>query len=216
LPAADILNTATINFNIFQHIYSGIQGGSVTKLSSEQVTAILQSWHGGDQEALNKLAPIVYDELHRIARKYMRNESAENTLLTTDLVHEAYIRLINASQIDWHDRTHFFAISAKIMRQILVDHARTRNCVRRGDGIKLLSLDKALNLVHTADPNFIKLDDALAFLEELDPKMAQVVELRFFGGLTLEETAEVMEICRDTVKREWRLAKAWLLREMKA
>jgi RNA polymerase sigma-70 factor, ECF subfamily len=187
----------------------------MTKLSSEQVTILLKSWHGGDDEALNELAPIVYDELHRIARKYIRNESPGNTLQTTALMNEAFIRLMNASQIEWHDRTHFFALSAKIMRQILVDHARSRNYGKHGGGLQKLSLNDSLNLSQTSNPDFIKLDDALAALGEVDPRMAQVVELRFFGGLTVEETAEVMKISKDTVKRDWRLAKAWLLRQMK-
>ena len=186
-----------------------------TMLSSEQVSLLLGSWHDGDPEALNKLIPIVYDELHRIARKYMRNEMVGNTLQTTALVNEAYIRLMSAKHIDWHDRTHFFAISARIMRQILVDFARSRNYEKRSGGFHKVSLDGVLNLRQASDPNFIKLDEALTALCDLDPRMSQVVEFRFFGGLTVEETAEVMKISKDTVKREWRLAKAWLLREMK-
>ena len=192
-----------------------MQGECVTKLSSEQVSILLRSWHDGDPEALNKLVPIVYDELHRIARKHMRNEMAGNMLQTTALVNEAYIRLMNANQIEWHDRTHFFAISARIMRQILVDFARSRNYEKRSGGFHKVSLDGVLNLRQASDPNFIKLDESLTALCDLDPRMAQVVEFRFFGGLTVEETAEVMKISKDMVKRDWRLAKAWILRQMK-
>ncbi len=183
--------------------------------SAKEISALLHAWHGGDQTALDKLMPLVYDELRRLAHRYMRRERADHILQTTDLVSEAYLRLIDAQEIEWKDRMHFFAISAGLMRRILVDFARSRGYKKRGGNRQKLSLDGTLSIPHTPDPDLVKLDDALTALSALDPRKARVVELRFFGGLSVDETAEVLEISSETVKRDWRMARTWLLCELR-
>ncbi len=186
----------------------------MTRSSPREVSLLLQAWRGGDQGALGKLTPLVYGELHRLAHYYMTRERPDHTLQTTALVHEAFIRLVDASRIDWQDRTHFFAISANLMRRILVDWARSRGYRKRGGRARRVSLDEATLISPAPDTGLVQLNDALEKLEEFDPRKAKVVELRFFGGLNLDETAQVLKVSRDTVKRDWSLAKTWLLCEM--
>jgi RNA polymerase sigma factor (TIGR02999 family) len=180
------------------------------------VSKLLRAWSDGDQNALERLTPIVYDELHRLARRYMRRERPGQTLQTTALVNEAYMRLVDYKRMQWQDRAHFFAVSAQLMRRILVERARRRN-LKRGGGAPHVSLDETAVVGNRAeDPggNLVALDDALNTLARLDPRKVQVVEMRFFGGLTLEETAEVLKVSPVTVRRDLRTAKAWLFREL--
>jgi RNA polymerase sigma-70 factor, ECF subfamily len=181
------------------------------------VSTLLRAWSDGDQSALERLTPIVYNELHRLARRYMRRERPGNTLQTTALVNEAYMRLVDYKRMQWQDRAHFFAVSSQLMRRILVERARRRN-LKRGGGAPHVSLDDAVvaDGNRTVDPggNLVALDDALNALALLDPRKVQVVEMRFFGGLTLEETAEVLRVSAITVRRDLRTAKAWLFREL--
>jgi RNA polymerase sigma-70 factor (ECF subfamily) len=186
----------------------------VTRSSPREVSLLLRAWRDGDQAALDRLMPLVQGELHRLAHCYMARERPDHTLQTTALVNEAYVRLIGANRIDWRDRAHFFAISSNLMRRILVDCARSRGYQKRGGEMKKVSLDQALFVSPEQHPDLVKLDDALKALAEFDPRQAKIVELRFFGGLDLDETAEVLQVSRDTVKRDWRLAKVWLLCEM--
>jgi RNA polymerase sigma-70 factor (ECF subfamily) len=200
---------------ISQNQFSSISGGSVTPRSSIQdVSNLLRAWRGGDKAALDELIPRVYKELHRLAHLYMRRERAGHNLQTTALVNEAYIRLIDAREVDWQDRAHFFAISSNLMRRILVDFARTSGYQKRGGKAKKVTLDEDLVISPEPNADIIKLDDALRALSEFDPRKAKVVEMRFFGGLSVEETAEVLKVSPDTVKRDWRLAKVWLLNEL--
>jgi RNA polymerase sigma-70 factor, ECF subfamily len=185
----------------------------VAQSSPKEVSVLLQSWRLGDRTALDKLVPLVYDELHRIAHRYIRREPTDHTLQTTALVHEAYLRLVDIKEVEWQHRAHFFAISAKLMRQILVDVARSRRYKKRGGNAKKVSLDKAQFV--SANHNFLEIDEALSALSELDPRKAKVVELRFYGGLSVKDAAEVLGISAETVKRDWRLAKVWLLCELK-
>ncbi len=186
----------------------------MTRPSSHEVSRMLQSWRNGDQSALAELIPLVQGELQRLAHRYMAREHSGQTMPTAALVNEVYIRLVGARQIDWRDRAHFFGVCAKLMRRVLVDAARSRHYQKRGGGLKKVTLDEALCVSPQPDRNLVKLDDALAALASFDPRKAKVVELRFFGGLDLDETAQVLNVSRDTVKREWRLAKVWLLCEM--
>jgi RNA polymerase sigma factor (TIGR02999 family) len=182
--------------------------------TSHAVTGLLLAWGHGEQGALDKLAPLVYAELHRIAHRYMNRERRGHTLQTTELVNEAYLRLIDANQVRWQDRAHFFAISAKLMRRILVDFARSRRYVKRGGGAYKATFDEALLVSPAPGPDLVALDDALEALAVKDARKCRVIELRFFGGLSVEETAEVLKVSIDTVHRDWRLAKAWLARQM--
>jgi RNA polymerase sigma factor (TIGR02999 family) len=182
--------------------------------SSSEVTLLLRAWGEGDVQALDRLAPIVYQELHRIARGYMARERTDHTLQTTALVNEAYVRLVDARQVTWHDRAHFFAVCARAMRRILVDHARSRGYVKRGGGKLHVQFDEAFGMVWSADSNLLELDEALDRLSALDPRKARVIEMRFFGGLSVEETAEALGISPETVMRDWKLARAWLYREL--
>ena len=159
--------------------------------------------------------PLVYDELHRLAAHYMRGERAGHTLQATALVNEAYVRLIQVEQVQWQGRAHFFAMAARIMRRILVDAARSRGYQKRGGGATLLSLDEALVVSNEPGQDLVALDEALTALAAVDARKSQVVEMRFFGGLSLEETAEALHVSRDTVKRDWKMAKLWLLRELR-
>jgi len=179
-------------------------------------TALLLAWGRGDTGALERLVPLVHEELHRLARRYMRHERPGQTLQTTALVNEAYLRLIEVKQVRWQNRAHFFAMSARVMRRILVDAARARGNQRRGGGAPRVSLDQALDVSQQPHQDLAVLDDALQALEVAHPRKGQVVELRFFGGLSVEETAEALHVSPDTVKRDWRFAKLWLLRELRA
>ena len=189
---------------------------SMAGKSQHDVTLLLQDWRQGDQGALERLMPLVYEELRRLAHRYMTRERAGHTLQTTALVNEAYLRLVDASQVPFQNRTHFFAISANLMRRILVDFARKRGYKKRGGDARRVEFDEAFFPSRGRASDLIALDDALNTLAQLDPRKAKVVELRYFGGLTPEETAEVLSVSPDTVFRDWRLAKVWLLRELKA
>jgi len=182
--------------------------------SPQEVTRLLLAWNNGDQAALEQLMPLVYAELRRVARRYMGRERAGHTLQTTALVNEAYLRLIDASQVQWQNRAHFFAVSAQLMRRILVDYARSHNYVKRGGEAHRVSLDEAVVVSAEPAPDLVALDDALKSLAEIDGRKSRVVELRFFGGLSVEETAEVLKISPRTVMSDWSLAKAWLLRAL--
>jgi RNA polymerase sigma factor (TIGR02999 family) len=174
------------------------------------VTQLLLAWNGGDPAALDQLMPIVYDELHRIARQYRRRERDALNLQTTVLVHEAYLRLVDARQVEWQNRAHFFAIAARLIRQILVDYARKRGYQKRGGGVRHVEFDESRIGGEKPDEDLAVLDEALQALAELDERKSQVVELRFFGGLTEKEVAAVLDVSPETVKRDWRFAKAWL------
>ena len=180
----------------------------------KDVTQLLLAWNRGDQSALEKLIPLVHDELHRLARRYMRRERAGHTLQTTALVNEAYLRLIDADNVHWQNRAHFFAISAQLMRRILVDFARSRNYAKRGGAAHRVSLDEARDLAGERGSDLVALDDALSGLARVDERKSRVVELRFFGGMSVEETAEVLQVSPETIMRDWKFAKVWLLREM--
>ncbi len=183
----------------------------------QEVTQLLQAWCRGDQGALDRLIPLVYDELHRLAHHYMRREPAGHVLQTTALVNEAYVRLVDAGGVEWRNRAHFFAISAKLMRRILVDFARSRRYKKRRISILGAQVDSNRGQISQSQAGLdvVALHDALQDLEAFDPRSGKIVELRFFGGLGVEETAEVLEISPKTVKRDWAAAKAWLLGEMK-
>lgn len=180
--------------------------------SSQEVTQLLLAWSHGDQEALEKLTPLVDQELHRLAHHYMRREHLGHTLQTSALVNEAYLRLIDQQQVHWQNRAHFFGIAAQMMRRILLDHARSHHYAKRGGGVRKVSLDEAAAVSKDRAAELIALDDALYTLEGFDKRKSQLVELRFFGGLSPQETAEVMGISLRTVEREWQKAKAWLHR----
>jgi RNA polymerase sigma factor (TIGR02999 family) len=183
-------------------------------VTPQSVTALLLAWNGGDPVALDALIPIVYKELHRIARRHVAREQSRHPLQTTALVHEAYLRLIDASQIQWQNRAHFFAVSANIMRRILVDYARSQSVEKRGGQLVHISLDSTLEVSSEELPDLISLDDALKSLAVVDPRKSRVVELRFFAGLTAEETACVLDVSVRTVLADWSFAKAWLKREL--
>jgi RNA polymerase sigma factor (TIGR02999 family) len=187
----------------------------VPESASSEISLLLEAWSRGDQSAFERLVPLVYGELHRLAHRYMAREHAGRTLQTTALVNEAYLRLVDANQIQWQNRAHFFAISAQLMRRILVDFARSRGYQKRGGNLHKVSFDEAMTVTPETDPDLIELDDALSTLAAIDPRKAKVVELRFFGGLSVDETAEVLKVSPDTVMRDWRLAKVWLVRELK-
>jgi RNA polymerase sigma-70 factor, ECF subfamily len=182
--------------------------------STQQVTKLLHAWRRGEPAALDELVPLIHQELRRLARRYMFGERAGHTLQTTALVNEAYLRLVNSQQVKWQNRTHFFAISARLMRRILVDSARAHRSKKRGAGISNATLNEGLIKPQEKGADLLALDDALTSLAEADPRKSHVVELRFFGGLSVEETAEVLQVSADTVLRDWKLAKAWLRREI--
>jgi RNA polymerase sigma-70 factor (ECF subfamily) len=181
--------------------------------TTQDVSTLLRAWSGGDQRALDKLTPIVYEELHRLARRYMKRERPGHSLQTTALVNEAYTRLVDYKRMQWQNRAHFFAVSAQLMRRILVDHARRHN-LKRGGGVQHVSLNEAAVVGGGEDMDLVALDDAMNSLARLDPRKVQVVEMRFFGGLSVEETAEVLKVSTVTVKRDWRAARTWLYREL--
>ena len=182
--------------------------------STHQVTDLLLAWGEGDQTALERLVPLVYEELHRLARRHMRSERSGHTLQTTALVNEAYLRLIDSSRVRWQNRAHFFAVAAQLMRRVLVDFARSRHNLKRGGAAHRVTFEQALEVAEERSADFLALDEALDALAALNLRQAQVVELRYFGGLSEAETAEVLKVSVPTVKRDWRLAKVWLLREL--
>jgi RNA polymerase sigma-70 factor (ECF subfamily) len=182
--------------------------------SPRNVTQLLKAWSHGEQEALDRLIPLVYHELHRLAHRYMGRERSAHTLQPTALVHEAYERLIDLKDMSWQNRAHFFAVSAQLMRRILVDYARSRRYSKRGGEWRQIPLTEAVAVFHDRRTDIVSLDDALQALAAFDPRKSRVVELRFFGGLTSKETAEVLNVSQETVLRDWRLAKVWLLRQL--
>ena len=177
------------------------------------ITGLLRAWREGDQSALERLTPIVYAELHRMARRYMQRERPGHSLQTTALVNEAYMRLVDYKRMQWQNRAHFFAVSAQLIRRILIEHARRRN-PKRGGGVRHVSLEDAAVVGGKRTADLVALDDAMKALAELDPRKERVVEMRFFGGLSVEETAEVLNVSPVTVMRDWSTAKAWLYREL--
>jgi RNA polymerase sigma factor (TIGR02999 family) len=183
--------------------------------SSAEVTALLKAWGGGDQAALARLTERVYPELRLMARRYMRNERQSNTLQATGLVHEVYLRLVDVTKIEWRERAQFFAVASQIMRRILVDAARTRGASKRGGGALKVNLDETVCFSTAPNRSILALDSALTAFAEIAPRQAKVVELRYFGGLTEDEIVETMKISQRTVRRDWDLAKAWLLRELR-
>lgn len=182
--------------------------------SRQEVTQLLVAWSNGDQVARDELMSVVYEELHRLAHHYMKRESPGHTLQTSALVNEAFVRLVDQRNVKWQNRAHFFGIAAQMMRRILVDYARQRRYAKRGGGAPTMSLDEALIVSEERSAEVIELHEALEKLVEFDPRKSQIVELRFFGGLNIEETAEVLTVSPGTVMRDWTLAKAWLRREM--
>ena len=183
----------------------GIQG---------DVTQLLVQWKGGDRESLDRLIPLVYKELRLIAQRFLRQENPGHTLQSTALVHEAYLRLIDQSRTNWQNRAHFFGVAATIIRNILVDHARARQAIKRGGAMPTLTLDEAVAQPRKKDLELIAVDDALLNLSHFDPQQSRIVELRFFGGLSIQETSEVLGISESTVKRDWILAKTWIGRAL--
>lgn len=181
---------------------------------NQNITQLLVDWRNGDQEALNQLMPLVYEELRQMANYYMRNERKGHTLQTSALVNEAYLRLVDHENIQWQNRSHFFGLAAQAMRRILVDHARSRNYQKRGGGAEQVSLDEAATLAEDRAAELIALDDALQELAKFDQRKSRIVEMRYFGGLSGEEVAEALGISTATVSRDWETAKAWLLREL--
>ena len=184
-------------------------------LSPSEVTGLLRAWGRGDEEAMQKLMPLVYDQLHAAARRYMAGERAGHTLQTTALIHETYLRLVDIRHVEWQDRAHFLAVCARLMRRILIDFARSRGYQKRGGAAAHVNFDEQLVVSAEPDFNLVALDDALNRLAQVDKRKSKVVELRFFGGLDVKETAEVMKVSADTVMRDWKLAKVWLLRELR-
>jgi len=198
---------------IIHVISSALRRDNLATAPAGEVSRLLRAWSEGDQNALERLTPIVYQELHSLARRYLKRERPGRSLQATALVNEAYIRLVDYRRMQWQNRAHFFAISAQLMRRILVEHARRRN-LKRGGGIVHTSLDEAAVVGRGRAADMVALDDAMTALARLDPRKVQVVELRFFGGLSVEETAEVLKVSPVTVMRDWNTAKAWLYREM--
>jgi len=184
-------------------------------VSSAELTGLLLAWGQGDSDALDRLMPVVHQELRRIAHRHMAGERSDHTLQTTALVNEAYLRLLGSQKVRWQDRAHFFAISAQLMRRILVDYARTRNYQKRGTGVRAVSLVENLDAAPEKGTDLVALDEALEALASADPRKSKVVEMKFFGGLSVDEIAEVLKVSPQTVLRDWKLSKVWLLREMK-
>jgi len=184
-----------------------------SELDAKDISTLLRAWSDGDQSALQGLTPIVYDELRRLAHRYMDCERPGHILQTTALVNEAYMRLVDYKRMHWQNRAHFFAVSAQVMRRILVDHARSHN-VKRGAGVPHVSLEEVAVVSRDRTEDLVALDDAMNALARLDPRKAQIIEMRFFGGLSLEETAEVLKVSPATVRRDWSIAKFWLYREL--
>jgi RNA polymerase sigma factor (TIGR02999 family) len=187
----------------------------VADVPRHDVTRLLVRWKDGDEAALQQLVPIVHEELRRLARRQMAGERPGHTLQPTALVNEAYLRLVNLKQMQWQNRAHFFAMAARLMRRILVDFARSRGYQKRGGGVKQVSFTQALEVAEGQPTDVVALNDALEALADVDERKSLVVELRFFGGLSLEETADVLNVSRETVKRDWKFAKMWLLRHLR-
>ena len=179
-----------------------------------EITQLLAKWREGNQSALDELYPLLYDEMHRLARRYMSRERKGHTLQTTALINEAYVRLVDQKNVPWANRSHFFAISAQIMRRILIDHARRHQYAKRGGGARQVSLEEAATVVPDQSEELLRLDEALKSLAEMDPRRSQVVELRYFGGLNNEEIAGVLHISENTVTRDWNMARAWLYQQL--
>ncbi len=186
----------------------------MTTPSLQDVTGLLLEWQQGDGDALDKLTPLVYDELRRIAHRYMQQERGGHTLQTTALVHEAYVRLVGGQKIEWQNRAHFYGVVAQVMRHVLIDHARRLQYIKHGGDAQRISLEDVAVMPHARAAELLALDEALDELARLDPRKARVVELRYFGGLSIEETADVLDISAMTVRRDWRAAKAWLYRAL--
>jgi RNA polymerase sigma factor (TIGR02999 family) len=183
-------------------------------ISPRDVTALLGDWSRGDRNALDRLLPLVYAELRRVAARQLRDERADHTLQPTALVHEVYMRLVDQREGNWQNRAHFFGVSAQVMRRILVDHARRRSASKRGDGVRCVAIEEARDVAAASEIPILALDNALDRLEKVDAELAKIVELRAFGGLTIEEAAHVLSVSPSTAKRDWRTAKAWLNREL--
>ena len=179
-----------------------------------QITELLAEWRDGNQSALDELYPLVYDELHRLARRYMSRERKDHTLQTTALINEAYVRMVDQKNVNWANRSHFFAISAQIMRRILIDHARRHAYAKRGGGAQQVSLEEVAAIAPEQGREMLRLDEALKTLAERDPRRSQVVELRYFGGLNNEEIAGVLHVSENTVTRDWNMARAWLYQQL--
>jgi RNA polymerase sigma factor (TIGR02999 family) len=186
----------------------------MTTSSSHEITQLLLAWGAGDEAALEKLTPLVYKELRRLAKRYMAREQADQTLQATALVNEAYLRLVEQKHVQWQNRAHFFGVSAQLMRRILVDMARARQQRKRGGAARQVALDEALVVFKERGADLVALDEALTSLAAMDPRKGRVVELRFFGGLSVAETAEVLQVSAETVMRDWKMAKVWLMREL--
>lgn len=187
----------------------------LTPVAANQVTVLLRKWSEGDATALEQLTPLVYEELHRLAHQHMRRESAGHILQTSALINEAYVRLVDQPRIQWESRAHFFGIAARLMRRILVDDARKRNSAKRGGSLIQVPLDEVENLAHQQATNVVAIDEALQRLEAIDARQSQIVELRFFGGLSIDETANLLDVSPGTVMRDWTFARAWLRNEMR-
>jgi len=183
--------------------------------SEEEVTDLLRRWRDGDEAALNKLTPLIYDELHRLAHRYIRRERPGHTLQTTALVNEAYVHLVDQNTVDWQNRAHFFGVAAQVMRHILVDYARQQTAVKRGGEVQRVNLDEGLVVSSERAAELVALDEALKELNKLYPRRSKVVELRYFGGLNNTEAAEVLSVSETTIERDWRFARAWLFRELR-
>lgn len=186
----------------------------VAPASTHEITRLLEAWGLGDSRALERLTPLVYNELHRLAHRYMAGEQAGQTLQTTALVHEVYLRLIDVKNVDWQNRSHFYGLCARLMRRILIDFARSRNYQKRGGQFPHIELEEAATVSMVVGSELLAVDEALKQLALIDARKSEVVELRFFGGLTVEETAAALHVSLETVMRDWKLAKAWLLREL--
>lgn len=182
--------------------------------ADHDLTSLLLDWSRGNPDALNQLAPLIYDELHRMASRQLRRERNEHTLQSTALVHEVYLKLIDQDRVQWQDRNHFFAVASQMIRRILVDHARARYASKRGGGQVQLEFDESIAVPWKSDKDLLALDDAMQALAQLDQRQSRIVELRFFGGLSIEESAEVLNISPATVKRDWNVARAWLYRQL--
>ena len=204
----------TFRAEFFQWVKQRFYTGQVVQGSSE-ITQLLQAWGTGDSGALERLTPLVYRELHRLAHRYLRRENGRISLLTTELVNEAYLRLAGMPQVSWRDRAHFFAVSANQIRRILLDAARAKAAEKRGGQARRVELDESIEVAPLRPEQLIRLDDAMEALARLDPRKAKVVELRFFGGLTAEETAEVLKVSAKSVLRDWQFSRTWLTREMR-
>ena len=186
----------------------------MTRPPQHEITKLLAEWREGNQSALDELYPLVYDELHRLARRYMSRERKGHTLQTTALINEAYVRLVDQKNVHWANRSHFFAISAQIMRRILIDHARRHAYAKRGGGAQQVSLEEVAAITPNPSGELLRLDEALKSLAEMDPRRSQVVELRYFGGLNNDEIAGVLNISANTVTRDWNMARAWLYQQL--